>query len=83
MLCPLSLPADATVAAALEQARGELRTTGIDAGIDWDGAMTGVWGVRCGREFVPRDGDRIELYRALTVDPRHRRRQRVRAARET
>jgi putative ubiquitin-RnfH superfamily antitoxin RatB of RatAB toxin-antitoxin module len=83
ILCPLSLPADATVAAALSQARSQLQPTGIDAGIDWDGAATGVWGVRCGRNLVPRDGDRIELYRALSVDPRHRRRQRVRATRRT
>jgi uncharacterized protein len=83
ILCPLSLPADATVAAALLQARGQLQQLGIDAGIDWDGAVTGVWGVRCARNLVPRDGDRIELYRALTVDPRHRRRQRVRVARGT
>jgi putative ubiquitin-RnfH superfamily antitoxin RatB of RatAB toxin-antitoxin module len=81
ILCPLSLPADATIAAALLQARGQLREKGIDAGINWEGAATGVWGVRCERNTVPRDGDRIELYRSLTVDPRDRRRQRVRAAR--
>jgi putative ubiquitin-RnfH superfamily antitoxin RatB of RatAB toxin-antitoxin module len=81
ILCPLSLPADATIAAALLQARGQLQEMGIDAGIDWESATTGVWGVRCERNKVPRDGDRIELYRPLTADPRHRRRQRVRAAR--
>jgi putative ubiquitin-RnfH superfamily antitoxin RatB of RatAB toxin-antitoxin module len=31
------------------------------------------------REHVPADGDRIELYRALKIDPRSSRRARARA----
>ena len=81
ILVPLTLAAGATVEAALAQGRCQLRELGIDdAGIDWQGA-TGVWGVRCERSVVPREGDRIELYRSLTADPRHRRRQRARVAR--
>ena len=77
----LALPADATIAAALRQARRELQEQGVDAAIDWEGAATGIWGVRREREATPRDGDRIELYRPLSANPRDRRRQRVRAAR--
>jgi putative ubiquitin-RnfH superfamily antitoxin RatB of RatAB toxin-antitoxin module len=81
ILCPLTLPAAAAISAALLQARRQLQDMGIDTGIDWEGAATGIWGVRCERNTVPRDGDRIELYRSLTADPRDRRRRRVRAAR--
>jgi uncharacterized protein len=81
VLIALMLPAAATVTAALQQARTQLHQRGIGAAIDWDGAAAGIWGVRCERDAVPRDGDRIELYRPLTADPRDRRRQRVRDAR--
>jgi putative ubiquitin-RnfH superfamily antitoxin RatB of RatAB toxin-antitoxin module len=81
ILCPLSLPAAADVAAALREGRRQLQISGEGTDIDWQGAATGIWGVRCDRDAVPRDGDRIELYRPLSADPRHRRRQRVRAAR--
>ena len=82
LLCEVLLPADATIAAALMQARKQLQPGGqAGAGIDWDGAATGVWGVQRGRNTVPRDGDRIELCQPLGADPRLRRRQRVRAAR--
>jgi uncharacterized protein len=81
VLCALTLPATATITVALRQARQQLQQRGIDAPIDWDGAVTGIWGVRCERDTVPRDGDRIELYRPLAADPRDRRRQRARTAR--
>ena len=82
LLCEVLLPADATIAAALAQARDRLQPGGqVDAGIDWDGGATGIWGTRCERSTVPLPGDRIELYRPLAADPRQRRRQRVRAAR--
>jgi putative ubiquitin-RnfH superfamily antitoxin RatB of RatAB toxin-antitoxin module len=81
ILCPLSLPVAATIQDTLLQGRLLLQELRIDAGIDWERAATGVWGVRCDRETVPRDGDRIEVYRPLTADPRDRRRRLVRAAR--
>jgi putative ubiquitin-RnfH superfamily antitoxin RatB of RatAB toxin-antitoxin module len=81
ILCPLSLPVDATIGAALLQARRQLQAQGIEVRIDWDGAATGLWGVRRERDAVPRDGDRIEIYRPLSVDPRRRRQQRAAVAR--
>jgi putative ubiquitin-RnfH superfamily antitoxin RatB of RatAB toxin-antitoxin module len=73
LLLQLKLPATANVAAALEAARQQLP----EAAVDWEGAATGIWGIRCDRAAVPREGDRIELYRALPADPRQRRRQRA------
>ena len=77
LLRPLLLPAGATIAAALSQAQADLQAAGIEVAIDWAGAATGVWGTRCERHFVPLDGDRIEVYRALSADPRHKRRLRA------
>ena len=39
----------------------------------------GIWGKQVPREAAVRQGDRIELYRPLEIDPREGRRQRVRA----
>lgn len=39
-------------------------------------AAVGVWGRKAGPNQVLRQGDRIELYRSLTVDPKVARRQR-------
>jgi putative ubiquitin-RnfH superfamily antitoxin RatB of RatAB toxin-antitoxin module len=79
------LAAQATIAMALAEARTRFeagpQAGAIDRAIDWDGSAVGVWGVRCGRQMIPGDGDRIELYRPLPDDPRQRRRQRVRAGR--
>lgn len=41
-----------------------------------DALPCGVWGRPCGREAVLRDGDRVELYRPLQVDPKEARRRR-------
>ena len=76
-LCELELPAAASVAEAMAAAR---RLLG-DAGIDWDAPVAGLWGRRCALSEIPADGDRIELYRALTSEPRERRRLQVQRAR--
>ncbi len=82
LLIELALPAGATVADALAQARSGMQADNAAAAAvasnDWDAAATGIWGVRCERSAVPRDGDRIELYRPLLVDPRQQRRARAR-----
>jgi len=67
--CELELPDEATIAEALAAAR--LR---LGAVADWDRAPSGVFGEPRGRDYVPAEGDRIELYRPLQIDPRARRR---------
>lgn len=37
---------------------------------------TGVWNHRAGRDTVLREGDRVEVYRGLRVDPKVARRER-------
>ena len=72
--CELELPDGATIAEALAAARVQL-----GAIADWDAAPTGIFGELHGRDYVLADGDRVELYRALQIDPRARRRARVAA----
>jgi putative ubiquitin-RnfH superfamily antitoxin RatB of RatAB toxin-antitoxin module len=44
----------------------------------FDTLRIGVWGRTCAPDALLRDRDRIELYRALQVDPKEARRQRYR-----
>jgi len=81
IMCWLQLPAAATISDAMAQARRQLKDQYREGAIDWDAAATGLWGVIQPRSAVPRDGDRIEVYRGLQADPRVRRRQRAKAAR--
>jgi putative ubiquitin-RnfH superfamily antitoxin RatB of RatAB toxin-antitoxin module len=41
-------------------------------------ADVGVWGRRCTPDLVLREGDRVEVYRPLLVDPKVARRERFR-----
>ena len=50
--------------------------------IPWDTAPVGIFGESRTRTDVPQHGDRIELYRALKVDPRQRRREQVQRERK-
>ncbi len=70
----VTLPEGATVAEALEQARAQ--AAGID--VPWT-ADVGIFGESCDRTAVPRDGDRIEIYRPLRADPKESRRERAKA----
>ena len=70
----VTLPDSATVADALEQARAQ--AAGLD--VPWN-ADVGVFGELCDRAAVPRDGDRIEIYRPLKADPKESRRARAKA----
>lgn len=73
----LVLPAGSTLAEALAassrfaQDRAALETA--------DGLCVGIWGRVQALEASLRDGDRVEVYRALTVDPKEARRLRYRA----
>jgi putative ubiquitin-RnfH superfamily antitoxin RatB of RatAB toxin-antitoxin module len=42
-------------------------------------ADVGIWGRRCTPQQVLREGDRVEVYRGLLVDPKVARRERFRA----
>ena len=44
----------------------------------WPALQIGIWGQACTPATLLRDGDRIELYRALLVDPKEARRLRYR-----
>ncbi len=76
-LCTVQLAATADIDTALQAARLLI----LAQGIDWQSGPVGIWGQIKARATVPADGDRIELYRPLRVDPRQRRRERARAAR--
>lgn len=68
----LELPEGSTVADAL-QASGLLqRHCGIDLAVQ----RMGIWGRLCRAGDALREGDRVELYRALEVDPKEARRLR-------
>lgn len=71
----LSLPVGATVADAL-------RASGLEArypGVAWAELPVGVWSRPCARASALRDGDRVEVYRPLVVDPKEARRLRQRS----
>ena len=73
-LWAVTLADGATVADALEQARAQV--AGIE--VPWN-ADLGIFGELCDRAAVPRDGDRIEIYRPLKADPKESRRERAKA----
>lgn len=70
----LSLPAGATVADALAAVADR---PPFDA-LDLERAPVGVFGDRVARDRPLRPGDRVEIYRPLTIDPREARRRRLR-----
>jgi putative ubiquitin-RnfH superfamily antitoxin RatB of RatAB toxin-antitoxin module len=63
---PLELPEGATV-------RDALRAAGVP-----EAKLVGIFGERVGQETRLSDGDRVEVYRPLAVDPKEARRRRAR-----
>ncbi len=61
-------------------ARVAARQSGLDAefDLDLDSVPLGVWGQPVDDAHVLSDGDRLELYRPLLMDPREMRRRRAR-----
>lgn len=51
-------------------------------GIDLNANKVGIWNRTCKLRDVPRDGDRIEIYRPLIADPKEARRVRAEKAKE-
>lgn len=70
----LQLPEGSTVRDAV-LASGWLQE---DASHGVERADVGVWGRRCTGDQVLREGDRVEVYRGLLVDPKVARRERFR-----
>lgn len=70
--CALSLPAGSTVADALRASGLAQRHAGLDTGA----LRLGIRGRRCEPGAALRDGDRVEVYRALQMDPKEARRLR-------
>jgi putative ubiquitin-RnfH superfamily antitoxin RatB of RatAB toxin-antitoxin module len=70
----VSLPPGATVLQALQASGLAAEFPGVDSSL----AEVGVWGRKAALELPVRDGDRIEVYRPLRVDPKVARRERFR-----
>ncbi len=77
-LWTVELAAGACVAELLERARLQAAARGEADQVPWETESIGIFGEPCRREDIPRDGDRVEIYRALINDPRASRRARVR-----
>ena len=71
-VCIVELPASASVREAIERSGLLMRHPDIDLN------RVGIWGRRCRLEDAVRDGDRVEIYRPLTADPKEIRRRRAR-----
>jgi len=69
----LELPRGATVADAIAAARVSEKFPALDV----DAMETGVWSRVVARDRRLREGDRVELYRALRADPKTMRRARA------
>lgn len=65
--CEVELPDGASVQDALAASGWEIA----------DEAACGIWGKVYARERQLRDGDRVEIYRPLTADPKAARRKRA------
>ena len=70
VLRAVELPEGATVAEAIDASRIAHQFPGADLGK----LQAGVWSKPVERTCVVRDGDRVELYRPLKMDPREARR---------
>jgi putative ubiquitin-RnfH superfamily antitoxin RatB of RatAB toxin-antitoxin module len=68
----VELPEGATVRDAVLASGWRTAAPGVDA------PEVGIWGRRCGAQHLLREGDRVEIYRALKVDPKVARRERFR-----
>lgn len=70
-LAAVELDEGATVAQAIEKSRIADRFPDQDLGK----CEVGVWGRVVGRDHRLRDGDRVEIYRPLLIDPQKARRE--------
>jgi len=68
----VTLPPGSTVRDAIEAAQIQTRRPHLRDPID-----VGIWGRRCSIDQQLIDGDRVEIYRSLTIDPMEARRARA------
>jgi len=73
VLRALELPEGATVADAIDASAIARQFPGLN----FEELQAGIWGKPVERACVVRDGDRVELYRPLEMDPREARRLRA------
>jgi putative ubiquitin-RnfH superfamily antitoxin RatB of RatAB toxin-antitoxin module len=73
VLSELELPEGATVADVIEASNISRQFPGTDLGQ----LKAGIWGKQVVRSCEVQDGDRVELYRSLEMDPREARRLRA------
>ena len=76
-LIELQLHSGATVADAL----AAVAMSEPFASLDLREIVVGVFGERVNRQYPLKDGDRVELYRTLVMDPKEARRRRAGGAR--
>ncbi len=69
---PMHIPRGSTLFRALELSGWLQRFPDLDS----PGLSTGIWGRKAAKDTVLRDGDRVEMYRGLRVDPKVARRER-------
>jgi putative ubiquitin-RnfH superfamily antitoxin RatB of RatAB toxin-antitoxin module len=66
-----------SVGSTVQQAIAQSQFADVFSAIDWRSQGVGIFGQRCKPETVLRNGDRIEIYRALVFDPKESRRRRA------
>ena len=81
LLKRVRLPAGATVADAIEASGIGEAIRALDGSYEVSGDRVGVFGRKVRLEDPLEDGDRVELYRPLVVDPKEARRARAEADR--
>ena len=74
---PVELPAAATAIDAVRASGLEKRFPDLDIGQ----SSLGIWGRACEPHTPLREGDRVEVYRPLTMDPNEARRLRAKQLR--
>ena len=77
-LLAVSVPQGVTVEEAIRHSGMLQRFDDIDLSVN----AVGIWNRTCKLHDVPRDGDRIEIYRPLIADPKEVRRLRAEKAKQ-
>ena len=73
IILPVEVPQGTTVREAVDKSGiGQKKPD-----IDLKTSKIGVYGKLCGMDTVLKDGDRVEIYRPLIVDPKEARRRRA------